>query len=80
LSAKHLPEQPVLSMQLPNPIPSEMPNQKTLDELRQQYEEIRQKFIEAVGGSADKNQVEQLKQKLESIASQIRKLDVNRRL
>jgi hypothetical protein len=51
-----------------------------LDELQKQYEALRRQLIEAVGGSTDKDELEQIKRRLETIASQIRKIDVNRKL
>jgi hypothetical protein len=51
-----------------------------LEELQQQYEAIRLRLIDAVGDAIGKEEVNQLKRQLETIASQIRKIDVNRAL
>jgi hypothetical protein len=57
-----------------------MKDQERLQQLIQEYEDIRLKFIEAVGGSLEKNELDSLKRRLETIVSQIRKIDVNHKL
>jgi hypothetical protein len=51
-----------------------------LEQLQKQYEIIRQLLINAVGDGISQEDVNQLKRQLETIASQIRKIDVNRSL
>jgi hypothetical protein len=57
-----------------------MDTNERLVELQKQYEILRQQLIDAVGGSTPREELEQIKRRLETIASQIRKIDVNRKL
>jgi len=57
-----------------------MADGKHLEKLVQQYELLRQQLIAAVGNGMPKQKLDSLKRELETIASQIRKIDVNRRL
>ena len=57
-----------------------MQTTKQLEELQKEYDALKRQLIEAVGGSANAQQIEQLKRRIETIASQIRKIDVNRTL
>ena len=51
-----------------------------LEELLQEYERLGLLLIEEVGNSVREEELDQLKRKLETIASQIRKIDVNCKL
>jgi hypothetical protein len=57
-----------------------MNDKERLQHLISQYHEVRVAFIQAVETSLQKNELDFLKRKLETIASQIRKIDVNHRL
>jgi hypothetical protein len=56
-----------------------MTDKERLQQLIQQYHEVRLAFIEAVEASSERNELDFLKRRLETIASQIRKIDVNHR-
>jgi hypothetical protein len=53
--------------------------EQTLEALRKQYDELRRQFISAVGDSTANIDIDILKRKLEAVAAQIRKLDINGR-
>lgn len=57
-----------------------MQTHNQLEQLQKEYDALKRQLIEAVGGSANEEQIEQLKRRIETIASQIRKIDVNRKL
>jgi hypothetical protein len=54
-------------------------NEERLEALRKQYDELRRQFISAVGDSTANIDIDILKRKLEAVAAQIRKLDINGR-
>jgi hypothetical protein len=51
-----------------------------LKEFHEEYDRVGLLLVNAVGIDADKDEIDRLKRQLETLASQIRKMDVNRRL
>ena len=57
-----------------------MTDKERLQLLVKEYQLTKLQFIEAVGGLVDKSELDALKRRLETIASQIRKIDMNHKL
>lgn len=57
-----------------------MPPDNKLSQSLKDYETLRQHLITAVGEGVDRQEIDHIKRQLETIASQIHKLDMNRKL